>query len=133
MVAGVDVSVDEGVTWHRATGLTDWSYVWTPTISGAATIQSRAVDDSGNLEMPVLGVTVTVQAAPLSITTASLPNGTVGVAYAATLAATGGTGPYNWSIVSGSLPSGLTLNLATGAIKRDAHGSGHLQLHGSGD
>ena len=59
---------------------------------------------------------LTVQAAPLSITTASLPNGTVGAAYSATLAATGGTGPYNWSMASGSLPSGLTLNLATGVI-----------------
>ena len=87
-----------------------------PITAGSLTIKSRAVDDSGNLETPSAGVTVTVQAAPLSITTASLPNGTVGAAYSATLAATGGTGPYSWSIVSGSLPSGLTLNLATGVI-----------------
>lgn len=53
---------------------------------------------------------------PLSITTASLPNGTAGAAYSATLAATGGTGPYSWTITTGALPDGLTLNSATGAI-----------------
>jgi len=55
-------------------------------------------------------------AIPLSVTTATLPGGTVGVAYSATLTATGGTGPYTWSIPTGSLPAGLTLNPATGVI-----------------
>lgn len=53
---------------------------------------------------------------PLSITTTSLPDGTIGAAYSATLAATGGTPPYAWSIVSGALPAGFTLNASTGAI-----------------
>ena len=50
------------------------------------------------------------------ITTTSLANGTAGVAYSATLAATGGVTPYVWSIVSGSLPAGLSLNASTGMI-----------------
>ena len=54
--------------------------------------------------------------AALSINTASLPAGTLNVAYSATLAASGGTQPYTWSIASGALPPGLTLNSATGAI-----------------
>ena len=53
---------------------------------------------------------------PLTITTASLPNGTVGTAYSATLQASGGTGTYTWSIDSGNLPDGLTLNTSTGEI-----------------
>ena len=54
---------------------------------------------------------------PLAITTTSLPSGTVGVIYSATLTASGGTSPYTfWSIVSGSLPGGLTLNTSSGAI-----------------
>src|ERR1700686_2576513 len=49
----------------------------------------------------------------LAITTTSLPNGQVGVAYTATLAATGGTLPYRWSLTSGTLPSsGLSLNVS---------------------
>ncbi len=49
---------------------------------------------------------------PLSITTASLPNGTVGTAYSQPLAAGGGTGTYTWSLASGSLPPGLVLSTA---------------------
>lgn len=54
----------------------------------------------------------------LTITTTSLPNGTAGSFYSATLHATGGTTPYTWSLASGdSLGAvGLTLNVATGVI-----------------
>ncbi|MHC4715029.1 MAG: putative Ig domain-containing protein, partial [Planctomycetota bacterium] len=52
----------------------------------------------------------------LEITTTSLPNGTVDVAYSETLAATGGVTPYTWSVISGSLPSGLSLASSTGVI-----------------
>jgi predicted amidohydrolase len=53
---------------------------------------------------------------PPSITTGSLPDGTQGAAYSATLAAAGGTTPYTWSIASGNLPAGLTLASDTGVI-----------------
>jgi sugar lactone lactonase YvrE len=52
----------------------------------------------------------------LSVTTTSLPEGNSGVAYSATLAATGGTAPYSWSITDGSLPTGLSLDSGTGII-----------------
>jgi len=45
-----------------------------------------------------------------SITSVSLVNGQVGAAYSQTLTATGGTIPYTWSIVSGTLPVGLTIS-----------------------
>jgi hypothetical protein len=46
----------------------------------------------------------------LAITTTSLPNGAFGVPYSQALAATGGVAPYSWSLSSGSLPTGFTLN-----------------------
>ena len=54
---------------------------------------------------------------PLSITTTSLPGGTVGSGYAQTVLASGGTPPYSWSLVQGQgvLPPGLSL-AAGGAI-----------------
>jgi hypothetical protein len=61
-------------------------------------------------------VEVQTQAAPLEVTTTSLPAATVGQTYTATLAAEGGTSPYTWSVTAGSLPAGLTLNSSTGVI-----------------
>ena len=46
----------------------------------------------------------------LAITTASLPNGTVGISYGASLSASGGTAPYTWSILTGAVPLGIVLN-----------------------
>jgi Big-like domain-containing protein/parallel beta helix pectate lyase-like protein len=60
-VALVEVSVDGGATWNPATGTTAWSYDWTPTTPGPATIKSRAVDDSGNVQDPPAEITVTVR------------------------------------------------------------------------
>ena len=47
---------------------------------------------------------------PLSVSTTSLPNGTQSAPYNQSLAAVGGTTPYTWSLLSGTLPSGLTLS-----------------------
>jgi hypothetical protein len=52
----------------------------------------------------------------LAITTTSLPSGTVGTPYSATLAASGGVTPYAWALVGGSLDPGLSLNTSSGAI-----------------
>jgi hypothetical protein len=64
-------------------------------------------------------LSITINAAPLVITTSSLPGGTVGSTYTASLAATGGRAPYSWSwspAVGSQLPPGLTLNATTGQI-----------------
>jgi hypothetical protein len=52
----------------------------------------------------------------LHIDTSTLPSGSVGTSYAATLQASGGDGTYVWSIGSGQLPPGLSLNSSTGTI-----------------
>src|SRR6185437_12179476 len=66
-VAGVEVSVDGGKTWDRANGRDDWTYTWTALASGSATLKSRAIDDSGNIESPGAGVTVTVPGQTISL------------------------------------------------------------------
>lgn len=50
VVAGVDVSVDGGVTWQTATGTYSWTFNWIPYTEGSATVMVRAFDDSGNIE-----------------------------------------------------------------------------------
>lgn len=60
VIAGVEVSTDNGASWHPAAGDENWTYSWTPLTAGTFTIRSRAVDDSINLETPSAGRTVTV-------------------------------------------------------------------------
>ncbi|MBY2944865.1 DUF4082 domain-containing protein, partial [Rhizobium leguminosarum] len=60
VVASVEVSTDNGASWHPATGDENWTYSWSPQVAGSYTIRSRAVDDNINLETPSAGRTVTV-------------------------------------------------------------------------
>ena len=59
---------------------------------------------------------LTVGPATLAIVNSALAPGEAGTAYAATLTATGGAPPYYWSLVGGSLPSGLLLEASSGTI-----------------
>lgn len=43
-------------------------------------------------------------------------SGVIGQPYNQTLTVSGGTAPYTWTIVSGKLPAGLTLNTGSGAV-----------------
>ena len=66
VVAGVEVSTDGGGTWHPATLTTpagasvNWSFSWIAHGNPTTTILSRAADDSGNIEAPSAGSSVTV-------------------------------------------------------------------------
>lgn len=67
-----------------------------------ASVQESNTQLSGSATLTVNGT--------LAVQTKSLPQGTAGVAYNATLQAVGGVPPYSWSVISGSLPAGLTLS-----------------------
>jgi hypothetical protein len=92
VVGGVEVSVDGGTTWRRATGRASWSYSWTPTAIGTVTIRSRAADDSGNLEAPAAGRSVNVVSAvdvtPPTITSRSPASGATGFSRTANITVT---------------------------------------------
>lgn len=83
------------------------------TLAAGAT---KIADMSGT----VMGTGAVSLTSPLTITTNALPAATVGTAYTTTLTASGGTGTLNasnpWSVLSGSLPAGLSLNQTTGVI-----------------
>ncbi|GEP41637.1 GEVED domain-containing protein [Brevifollis gellanilyticus] len=59
---------------------------------------------------------ITIYCPTIAVTPSSLPTATVGTAYSQTMSASGGTGPYTWSVSSGALPAWATLNTATGTI-----------------
>jgi uncharacterized membrane protein len=95
-----------------------------PTVTGTSSFTVQATDSSSPAKTATANLSITVFPAPLTITTTSLPAGTVGVAYSATLAATNGITPYTWAVISGSLPAGLSLNASSGAITGTPSASG---------
>ncbi|GGS39675.1 DUF4082 domain-containing protein [Streptomyces griseoviridis] len=78
VVARVEVSTDGGATWQAATGLTSWSYRWTPTAPGPLSVKVRAVDDSVNIgTVTTIPLTVGPQVCPCTIWPASAVPGTL--------------------------------------------------------
>ena len=75
-VAGVEVSTDDGSTWHAATGTTSWSYTYLQQGSGTVTLRARAVDDSANFATAAATrqVTVTGPFSAFGALTPSIPS-----------------------------------------------------------
>ena len=81
--------------------------------------------DSGNDRIrEVAGLGTTAPNSRLTITTASVPGTAVGAAYNTPLQAAGGSGVRTWSLLSGSLPGGVTLNASTGLLSGPVTGAG---------
>jgi large repetitive protein len=88
----------------------------TPTVAGTFTFSVRATDSTAGTPATVANAyTLTVSAPIISITQTALPGAVFAVAYNQTLAATGGTAPYVFSVSAGALPTGLALS-STGVI-----------------
>lgn len=63
----VEVSTNGGATYSLATGTTSWSFSWTLPADGSYTIKTRAYDNQVNVETPGVGVTVTVDNTPPTV------------------------------------------------------------------
>jgi hypothetical protein len=90
-----------------------------PTEAGTFNITIAVTDSSKPAQTKSATVSIVVAAATtstLSITSTSLPSGTVGASYSKSLTATGGTAPYSWSVTGGTHPPGLSLVASTGLI-----------------
>lgn len=83
--------------------------------SGTSNFTVKVTDNVGAFATKPLSITINPL---LDITTpaGTLTNATVGKAYSTIFKATGGSGIYEWSVISGSLPTGLTLSSVTGML-----------------
>jgi len=85
----------------------------TPLTAGTSTFTLRVDDAASSFATRTFSITIVP---PLAITTnPALPSGMSGVFYSQSLGASGGSPPYAWTLISGALPSGLSLS-STGGI-----------------
>jgi hypothetical protein len=121
LTTGMQVSVNNvcaNANGTRTVTVVDRDTVTLDGTSGTCTYSSggdiRTTSDTEGFYEITLGPNIASGGTAPTISTGSLPNGTVGAAYSQTLSASGDT-PITWS-VTGSLPAGLSLNTSTGAI-----------------
>jgi hypothetical protein len=102
-------SLPAGITLDSSTGLLSG----TPTAAGTSSFTVKVTDINGQSA---------TEATTLTVITGLLLNfpapsyGEVTAPYSDTLTVSGGTGPYTWSVSSGSLPAGITLDSSTGLL-----------------
>ncbi|MEZ2345742.1 beta strand repeat-containing protein [Terriglobus sp. RCC_193] len=103
-------SLPTGLQFNASSGMVSG----TPKVDGDYPVTFQATDASAAATATALHRTLRVRHrasnSSVTITTSSLPAGTVNTAYSAQVQAGGGTTPYTWSITSGSLPTGLALS-----------------------
>ena len=114
-------ATNSGVTWSLSglgslTGETNFGVTYNapPSVVAAitATVTATSLKDQSKQSLLMLTANPPPRISPLQ----TLLNGTTGAAYSQTIAETGGTSPFTWSVQNGSLPDGLSINAAAGAI-----------------
>jgi len=88
----------------------------TPTATAASTTYTVTASQSSGVCSVSQGYTFAVNCPGVSISPTTLPNGFLSTAYSQTLNQTGLSGTVTWSVSTGALPTGLSLNPSTGAI-----------------
>jgi hypothetical protein len=104
-------SVPAGLALDAGTG----ALCGTPTASGSFSFVIAVADSGGQTAQQSFSLAIAPPPpVPLAISTTALPSATSNQTYSASLAATGGTPPYDWLVASGQLPPGLSLSSSGG-------------------
>ena len=103
---------DDGVSPDLAAGDGIFAATWTP-VRLMERLRFSSPAGAETIEFP-----------PVGIATQFLPSASLNTPYRQSLLATAGYFPYTWSIVSGALPPGMTLNGSTGEVSGFTTSSG---------
>lgn len=116
--ATVTNTSNPAVTWSAGAGTISSTGLYTaPATANPKFVQivATSVTQPGNQAITTITVTGNSYSV-LRIATISIPAASKGSQYDTSLTASGGNAPYQWSLTSGSLPTGLQLNSSTGLI-----------------
>jgi hypothetical protein len=87
------------------------------TMTTGANVSGRLLARNGAVTLDSNVITSCAASCPvITVNPATLPDGEVGIFYSETVTASGAAGPFTFSVTSGTLPAGLTLNAATGLV-----------------
>ncbi len=110
----------QGLTLEAATGVIKG----VPALPGSSGFVIGVSDAGFPIQQASMSLAIQVTGS-LSIKASPLPTAETGLPYSSqALTAQGGTAPYSWSIHSGSLPAGLTLQPSTGLISGTPRSAG---------
>jgi hypothetical protein len=106
-------ALPSGLLLDGATG----AITGTPLATGTSSFTITAADANDCLGSRPYTIAIAAVACPvITLSPSALPPGTIGIRYNQTVSASGGVAPYTFAVTSGSLPTGLTLNPATGVL-----------------
>jgi len=88
----------------------------TPTATGTSTFTVQLADSSIPQQVVTATYSITIVLSTLAITTTTLPQGTVGTAYSASLQYSGGNPPVTWALAAGSGPLPANLSISSAGV-----------------
>ena len=107
----VSGALPAGLTAKVSTTTTSLNLAGTPTTAATYSFAVKVIGCGGGVSQLLYRVVIQAPASGVTITTSSLPNGTVKTAYSAVIKASNGCTPYKWAIASGALPAGVTATM----------------------